>query len=459
MHLLFVSGEVAPFTPPSREGERVRSLACAAALHNRADTVSVLLPLYFCVPENVRRRMRLLEEFTFRYGWRDADGALYRLREDGVNYYFLRCDRYFDRERTAGYFDDGERFAYFAYAVLSRLGKSVPAPQLLVCSGYAAAFTLMAHRYRADLALPSMRTVLLPGALSEQGVFSQATLGEIFALPPSARECLLYGCVNLLWGGMRCADRILLPTPGERAALFDEAASFGLAGALCRIPLPVDVLPDGGEPEDLQAALSLPYTRTSAPEGKRRNKEAYLAACGFLPTSLYPLVAVTGELCARSAPLLLRYAPCLTDASVRLFFCGVGQESCLRALRGMAQREPGRIRVVLSDDVAEQARLLAAADLAVDFSGTAEGIARPLSLFTPVLARSSPRVPEETEGCFFYHGEEDFLPVFRQAVELYRHRGSWRKVIRQIRYTRASWEDAAAALRSVAFREEGKVCG
>ena len=91
MRSVFVSAEVYPFQTTA--GKRVERLALSLSQRGRGADTAVILPLYYAVPNGVRRRMRLVAKGYVAYGWRQIEAAVYRIRQDGVAYYLIECDR------------------------------------------------------------------------------------------------------------------------------------------------------------------------------------------------------------------------------------------------------------------------------------------------------------------------------------------------------------------------------
>lgn len=122
MHIAMISSEAAPFMKTGGMGEVVFGLAKELAkLHE----VSIIMPLYKgmqYIKEDDILKKKPFRKFFVNIAWRREECEIYKMIVEGVNYYFIRSDRYFMRDHGIySYHDDIERFAFFTYASLDLL--------------------------------------------------------------------------------------------------------------------------------------------------------------------------------------------------------------------------------------------------------------------------------------------------------------------------------------------------
>ena len=115
MQVVLASAEAAPFVKTGGLGDVAGSLP--AALVKEGADVIVLVPKYSTIPAEYKNEMEHIGEFYVSLCWRNEYCGMERLVRDGVTYIFLDNERYFDRSYPYGFFDDGERFAFFSKAV------------------------------------------------------------------------------------------------------------------------------------------------------------------------------------------------------------------------------------------------------------------------------------------------------------------------------------------------------
>ena len=118
MKILFVTSEAAPYAASGGLGDVMGALPKSIADDNPDAELGVIVPLYDTMKDEHRQRLEKVVDISFRFGWRNTGASVYKLDNNGVNYYFVENHYYFDRGRLYGEFDDAERFAFFSHAVI-----------------------------------------------------------------------------------------------------------------------------------------------------------------------------------------------------------------------------------------------------------------------------------------------------------------------------------------------------
>ena len=116
MNVLFCASEAAPFAASGGLGDVAGSLP--RAIRNRKVACRVVMPLYGDMKQEYREKLTYITNFTVPVGWRNQYCGLFELTHNGVKYYFLDNEYYFKRTGLYGFYDDGERFAFFSRAIL-----------------------------------------------------------------------------------------------------------------------------------------------------------------------------------------------------------------------------------------------------------------------------------------------------------------------------------------------------
>jgi len=115
--ILFVASEATPFIQTGGLAEVIGSLSKALAATNKFD-VRVVIPLYSDIKKEYRDKFTYLGNLYVHLAWRNQYCGVFSYEKDGVIFYFIDNEFYFKRPGCYGYFDDGERFAFFSRAVL-----------------------------------------------------------------------------------------------------------------------------------------------------------------------------------------------------------------------------------------------------------------------------------------------------------------------------------------------------
>lgn len=131
MQIVFASAECAPFVKTGGLGDVAGSLP--AALVRAGAEVIVMVPKYATIKDEYKAQMEHFSDFYVSLGWRNEYCGLEKLEHDGVTYMFIDNERYFARDYPYGFFDDGERFAFFSKAITESLQHLRPALSATSC--------------------------------------------------------------------------------------------------------------------------------------------------------------------------------------------------------------------------------------------------------------------------------------------------------------------------------------
>ena len=112
MRVLFASSEAVPFAKTGGLGDVAGSLP--RALKHAGAKAAVILPKYSTIPQEYQDRMKHVADFYVPLAWRNDYCGIEKLTLQGLDFYFVDNESYFKRDSLYGYFDDGERFAFFA---------------------------------------------------------------------------------------------------------------------------------------------------------------------------------------------------------------------------------------------------------------------------------------------------------------------------------------------------------
>ena len=160
--ILFVGAEVMPFAATGGLGDVMGSLPAALKAREKGEVdVRVILPLYAAVSDEWRAQMKDEVVFSFNLAWRDAYCGIKSLVKDGVTYYFVDNEYYFKRGALYGFFDDGERYAYFSKAVLESMMRLGFYPDIIHANDWQSALTVvyLNTRYRNIEGFENTKTV------------------------------------------------------------------------------------------------------------------------------------------------------------------------------------------------------------------------------------------------------------------------------------------------------------
>ena len=213
--ILFVGAEAMPFAATGGLGDVMGSLPAALSATGEAD-VAVVLPLYAAINEKWRAQMKEEVIFTVSLSWREQYCGVYSLVKDGVKYYFIDNEYYFKRPALYGFFDDGERYAYFCKAIPEVMRHLNYYPDILHAHDWQAALSVvyLNRFYRQLPEFKNIKTVFTIHNIEYQGKYDFSILGDVFALGESERSLMEHsGCINLMKAAIECADAVSTVSP------------------------------------------------------------------------------------------------------------------------------------------------------------------------------------------------------------------------------------------------------
>ncbi|MEL7655101.1 MAG: glycogen/starch synthase, partial [Bacillota bacterium] len=106
LNVLFISTEAEPFAKSGGLGDVIGSLP--RELKKQGIDARVMLPLYKSIRQKYQPQMKFITNFTVMLSWRTQYCGIFEMEYEGVTFYFLDNEQYFDREAYYGYYDDGE---------------------------------------------------------------------------------------------------------------------------------------------------------------------------------------------------------------------------------------------------------------------------------------------------------------------------------------------------------------
>ena len=217
MKILYATSEAVPFCKTGGLADVAGSLP--AALAEQGAEVAVVLPLYQKVREKFGDQLQFICYDYVDLAWRHSYCGLFALERDGVTWYFLDNEQYFNRPNLYGYGDDNERFGFFCRASLNCLPIIDFQPDVIHAHDWQSGMVPALLRIQYDH-LPfyaNIKTMYTIHNLQYQGVFGINQVKEILGLNDNSLwtddklEC--YGCANFMKAALVYADTITTVSP------------------------------------------------------------------------------------------------------------------------------------------------------------------------------------------------------------------------------------------------------
>lgn len=468
MQIVFASAECAPFVKTGGLGDVAGSLP--AALVRAGAEVIVMVPKYATIKDEYKAQMEHFADFYVSLGWRNEYCGLEKLEHDGVTYMFVDNERYFARDYPYGFFDDGERFAFFSKAITESL-QHLPEGfecDILHCNDWQTALAPVFLRefYQGLPLYDRVKTVFSIHNVAFQGQFSDTVMEDILGvahIPAAATQLRCDACsINYMLGALHYADAITTVSPTYAGEIQTPEFGEGLDGVLRERSYALQGILNGIDVAGFDPAtdkrIAANYTVEDR-SGKAVCKAKLQEELGLEVRDDRPLMVMVTRLTRQKGMDLVMYAlDRILSGGVQVAVLGTGDRDYEDGLRYFQDKYPGTMAARIEFDPALSQRMYAAADMFLMPSkfepcGLSQIIAMrygtlPIVRETGGLKDTVIPYNEFTgEGTGFsfsnFNGDEMGDAVFRAARLFWDNRDAWNQLVTQAMSQDFSWTRSA----------------
>ena len=335
-NILFVASEGVPFIKTGGLADVVGSLP--KCIDKQYFDVRVILPKYTCMSQAMKDKMSYITHFYMDFHWKNEYVGIMYAEEDGVKYYFIDNEMFFNGFKP--YSDNAlfeiEKYAFFSKAALSILPVIDFRPDLIHCHDWQTGLVpvYLKERFQGSDFYRGIKSVMTIHNLKFQGKWSVKEVQDITGLPgyfftPDKLE--LYKDANLLKGGLVYADAITtvsdtyaeeIKTPfyGEQLDGLMNARSNSLRGIVNGIDY------DEFNPETDQY-IEYNYSAMNFRKEKVKNKRALQAELGLAQDDKAMMIGIVSRLTDQKGFDLIAYIMDeLCQDGIQLVVLGTGEE-------------------------------------------------------------------------------------------------------------------------------------
>lgn len=349
MKVLYATSEAKPFAASGGLADVAGSLP--KALRVRLVGCRVVLPLYESVPQELREGMTFLTSFSVPVAWRRQYCGVFEAKRGGVIYYLLDNQYYFKRAGLYGHYDDAERFAFFARAVLEMIKYIDFKPDIIHANDWQAALIPVYQSlfYSGQEGYETIKTVFTIHNIQYQGKYGMEILEDVFGIPQTARSIVEQdGCVNLMKGAIETADRVTTVSPTYASEILDPWYSHGLDTILRLREWKLSGILNGIDTDEYNPETDPQlYSHYSAddPSGKAENKRALQERLNLPQESRVPLIGMVSRLVTHKGLDLVKYiVDELLGDTVQMVILGSGDWVYENFFREVQGRFPDKFR-------------------------------------------------------------------------------------------------------------------
>lgn len=457
--ILFVASEARPFIATGGLADVIGSLPQALAKDPKLD-VRVVLPLYSDIKPEQRRKMAFLGNIYVPLGWRNQYCGVFSCEENGITYYFIDNEYYFKRPGCYGYYDDGERFAFFSRSVMEILPFIGYYPEILHCHDWQSALAAIYLKtiYCKKPEYQYIRALFTIHNIEYQGKYSLDILEELFDIPNEYRYLLEYdGCINLMKAAIECCERFSTVSPTYAKEIMTAQYAHGLHDIIRKNEFKMTGILNGIDVDaynpETDKSLFANYGADRL-ENKAVCKSELQKMLG-LPVKDVPVIAMISRLVAhKGLELVKTVAEDILHEDVQFILLGTGDFGYEEYFKDLGRRYEGKasINIAFNNDLSR--KIYSGSDIFLMPS-----VSEPCGLSQMIASRYA-TIPlvRETGGLYdsikpFGAGGNgftfascnayDMLYVIHEAVDAYKNKDSWKDLMKKAATTDFSWMRSA----------------
>ena len=460
MKVLYATSEAKPFAASGGLADVAGSLP--KALRVRLVGCRVVLPLYESVPQELRETMTFLTSFSVPVAWRRQYCGVFEAKHNGVIYYLLDNQYYFKRAGLYGHYDDAERFAFFARAVIEMIRYIDFKPDIIHANDWQSALIPVYYSlfYAGQEGYEDIKTVFTIHNIQYQGKYGMEILEDVFGIPQSARPIVEQdGCVNLMKGAIETADRVTTVSPTYAGEILDPWYSHGLDPILRLREWKLSGILNGIDTDEYNPETDPQiYRHFSAedPSGKAENKRALQERLDLPQTAELPLIGMVSRLVTPKGLDLVKYViDELLGDSLQMVILGSGDWVYENFFREVQGRFPDKFRYCAGFVPELAQKIYAASDIFLMPSKSEPcGLSQMVACrygAVPVV-RETGGLKDSIQDCgdgfgngftFKTYNANDMLYAVRRALGAYANKNDWPILVERALRSDFSWGRSA----------------
>jgi len=432
--------------------------------------VSVIMPMYSKIDAGLRSNFTFVGNFNVPLSWRNLYCGLYSCRLEGVNYYFIDNEYYFNRNNIYSEYDDGERFAFFSKAVLESLAFMNFYPEIIHCNDWQSASVIIYLKtlYCENPAYRGIKTLYSIHNIEYQGKFPMHTYADLFGFPEWAQNMVEFdGAINLMKGAIEFSDAVNTVSPTYAEEIKDPYFAHGLngiisrnSGKLCGILNGLDY--DLYNPET-DPALFKNYGSKDM-SGKAECKVELQKMLGLAERENVPVIALISRLVShKGLDLIKEILDELLCEDVQLIILGKGDVEYENYFKYMESRYNGKCRSLIAFNRDMASKIYSGADIFLMPSkqepcglsqmiacryGTIPVVRKTGGLADSIVAFNNDR--KQGNGfAFTNYNAHEMLYVIKDAIFTYGNKPVWNKLVDSAVNSDFSWKKSSALYEAV----------
>ena len=464
MNILIVASEAHPFIKTGGLGDVIGALP--KALKDLGVDVRVVIPNYRDIKKEIKESLTYIDNFSVNVGWRTQYCGILEYEYDGVQFYLLDNEYYFKRGGLYGYYDDGEKFAFFDRAVLEFIKHIDWVPDIVHCNDWQTGMIPVLHKleYIKEEKFKNIKTIFSIHNLFFKGMFSKEVLPELFGYDYEAfnnGSLELYGAVSFLKGAINYADKITTVSKSYAEEIKTPEYGEELDGLLRYRSSVLEGIVNGIDYEEYNPEEDkYIYSKYSIDniQNKSINKENLQKELGLPVNKDVAMIGLVSRLThQKGCDLIINILEELLKEEVQVVILGTGDSMYEDGFKSFQNRYPKMVNanIRFSNELAH--KIYASSDMFLMPS-----LFEPCGLGQLIALRygSVPIVREtgglkdtvvpynEYEGTgngfgFKNYRFDELINITKYALGIYKDKNKWNSIVRQSMSSDNSWEKSA----------------
>lgn len=468
MKVLYVTSECWPFAKTGGLGDVAYALP--KELKKEGVDVRVILPKYSTMPNYLKEKLREIAVFNVKVGWRNQYCGLLEMELDGVKFYFIDNEYYFKREGEIaylyGYGDDVERYTFFSNAVLEALAILDFYPEIINMNDWHTGMIplILKEKYNGLEKYKDIKTVYTIHNLQYQGVFSNNVLGDVLDIPYKYLEngdVEYYGGVSFMKSGIVYSDKVTTVSPTYTSEIQTEFYGESLDGLLRANSYKLKGILNG-----IDYDLNNPKTDKDifinydidTIDKKIENKLHLQKMLGLEVNPDIPLVGIVSRLVSQKGLDLISYImPEIMRENIQMVILGTGEHQYQSMFNYYASIYPNKVSANITFDSALAQQIYASSDMFLMpslFEPCGIGQMLAMRYGTLPIVRETGGLKDTVNPYNKFTGEgngfsfknynaHEMLYCIQRAMELYKDKDKWRRLVINAMNTDSSWKKSA----------------
>lgn len=458
--ILFVASEAAPFIATGGLAEVIGSLSKALAAKDTYD-VRVIIPLYQDIKKEYRKDFRFIGNIFVPLAWRNQYCGIFEYVKDNVTFYFVDNEYYFKRPGCYGYYDDGERFAFFCRGVMEILGFLNFYPDVLHCHDWQAALAAIylktIYCFRPEYQF--IRAVFTIHNIEYQGQYSLDILEDLFGISRDFQYLVEFDrCINLMKGAIECSEAFSTVSPSYAGEIKDPYYSHKLDSIIRKNEFKLRGILNGIDPEYYDPATDKALFANYDAENiapKATCKEELQRMLNLPVRADVPIIAMITRLVShKGLDLVKEVIEQALRQDIQFVLLGTGDSIYENYFSDLARRYQGKVVSIISFNADLSRKIYSGADIFLMPSKS-----EPCGLSQMISSRyGTVAIVRETGGLrdsiipygaggngftFRDYNAYDMLYVINEAIGVYHNKDAWNELVKRAMKTDFTWAKSA----------------